>query len=237
MSSNDGTATPRASTRARDETEDIRAVIGSMTEALAGLEQSFSSLNDKSGELSRLRPSSQDAPRDIQALRKQIREEKKKGEREIEKFKRTARDEVKEQIVANLRNDILEQIRQEVSAQVQQQVDAQIQEQIPISLKQQSTNNKTQLHDAKTSLTNSAARKRNASLRIQNLDESLAVVLKTDGTKGKLFPADLRSLLSYDVGHARDLVTDYGLVDDDVREVNLNRFLGHIGILFQLVIV
>lgn len=56
------------------------------------------------------------------------------------------------------RNELLEQIRMEVVAQVQQQVDLQIQEQIPISLRQQSTDNKTQLQDAKTSLTNSFVR-------------------------------------------------------------------------------
>jgi hypothetical protein len=45
----------------------------------------------------------------------------------------------------------------EVAAQVKQQVDVQIREQIPISLKEQSMNNKTQLQDARTSLTNSFA--------------------------------------------------------------------------------
>ncbi|KAJ7717828.1 hypothetical protein DFH07DRAFT_860937 [Mycena maculata] len=234
MSPNEGTVTPRA---AQDETANIRTVIGAMAQALAGLEQSFGSLNEKSAELSKMSPCPQDAPREIQALRKQIRDERKKGEKDIEGFKRTARDDVKGEIVMNLRNNILQHIKKEVEAQVQQQVDLQIREQIPISLKEQSANNKMQLQDAKTSLINSAARKRNSSLRIQNLDESLAVVLKADGTKGNLFPADLRSLLSYDDVNVRDLVKDYGLLDDEVREVNVNRFLGHIGILFQLVIV
>jgi len=179
----------------------------------------------------------QDALRDIQALRKQIREESKKREKEISTFKREAREAIKEKITANLRNDILEHIKMEVALQVQQQVDLQIREQIPISLKEQSMNNTTQLQDARTSLTNSAARKKNASLRIQSLDENLAVVLKPDGTKGKLFPADLRSLLSYDATSVRDLVKEYGLVEDEVQEVNVNQFLSHIGILFQLVVV
>ncbi|KAJ7496967.1 hypothetical protein FB451DRAFT_1209425 [Mycena latifolia] len=235
MSSNDGTATPRP--RAQDETENIRTAIGAMSQTLVDLEQSFGRLNEKSAELSTLGPTSQDAMREIQALRKQIREENKKGDKSIQKFKQMARDDVKLQIAANLRNDILDEIRMQVAAQVKQQVDLQIQEQIPISLRQQSMDNKTQLQIAKTSLTNSAARKKNSGLRIQNLDESLALVLKADGTKGKLFPADLRSLLSYDATNVRDLVKDYWLIDDDVREVNLNRFLGHIGVLFQLVVV
>ncbi|KAJ7106033.1 hypothetical protein C8R43DRAFT_906364, partial [Mycena crocata] len=192
--------------------------------------QCFGQLNEKSAALSNVGPSVQDAPREIQALRKQIRDENKKADKDIQTFKRIARDDVKGQIVANLRNDILDHIRMEIAAQVKQQVNIQIQEHIPISLKQQSINNETQLRDAKTSLTNSAARKRNASLRIQNLDDALVPVLKADGSKGKLFPADLRSLLSYDPASIRDLVKDYGLLDDEIPEVNLNRFLGHIAL-------
>ncbi|KAJ7188617.1 hypothetical protein C8R46DRAFT_1205766 [Mycena filopes] len=231
MSSNEGTITPRA--RTPNETDSIRTAIGAITLKLAALEQSFNGLNEKSAELSAMGPSP-DAPREIQALRKQIRDESKKRDKDILVFKRRAREDVKNQIVASLRNDILEHIRMEVAAQVKQQVDVQIREQIPISLKEQSMNNKTQLQDARTSLTNSAARKKNASLRIESLDEGLAVVLKFDGTKGKLFPADLRSLFSYDDGNMRELVKEYELVEEEVREVNLNRFLGHIGVPFQL---
>jgi hypothetical protein len=45
----------------------------------------------------------QDAQREIQALRKQLREESKKREKEILDFKRVAREDVKEQIAASLR--------------------------------------------------------------------------------------------------------------------------------------
>ncbi|KAF8178588.1 hypothetical protein K438DRAFT_1977827 [Mycena galopus ATCC 62051] len=233
MSTDDGnTVTPRP--RSPNETESVRVAIGAMTEMLAGLEGSFTSLNAKSAELSTIGPSpvggyarkvyeivteiQQDAVRDIQALRKQIREESKKREKEIATAKRAAREEVKVKIAANLRNDILEHIRTAIALEVKQQVDLQIREQIPISLKEQSMNNKIQLQDARISLTNSAARKKNASLRIQNLDEDLAVVLKSDGTKGKLYPADLRSLLSYDASNIRDLLQEYGLVEDEVQE-------------------
>ncbi|KAJ7244170.1 hypothetical protein B0H12DRAFT_1129732 [Mycena haematopus] len=235
MSTDDGTITPRP--RSPNETESIRVAIGAMTGMFASLEGSFTSLNEKSAEFATMGPGPQDAVRDIQALRQQIREEREKREKEIMTAKRAAREDAKVQIAANLRNDILEHIRTEVTAQVKQQVDLQIHEQIPISLKEQSLNNKTQLQEARTSLTNSAARKKNAGLRIQNLDEELAVVLKSDGTKGKLFPADLRSLLSYDAANLAELGKEYGLVEDEVREVNLNRFLSHIGILFQLVVV
>ncbi|KAF7351174.1 putative 2-hydroxyacid dehydrogenase UNK4.10 [Mycena sanguinolenta] len=235
MSTDGGnTITPRPTSP--NETESIRGTIGSMTEMLAGLEGSFTALNNKSAELATMGPVPQDAVRDIQALRKQIREESKKREKEITTAKRASREDVKVQIAANLKDDILEYIRTEVATQVKQQVDLQIREQIPISLREQSLNNRIQLQEARTSLTNSAARKKNSSLRIQNLDEDLAIVLKSDGTKGNLFPANLRSLLSYDAGSLAELGKEYGLGEDKVREVNLNRFLNHIGISFQLVV-
>ncbi|KAJ7209711.1 hypothetical protein GGX14DRAFT_364648, partial [Mycena pura] len=188
--------------------------------------QTFSSLNEKSAELATLSPRPQDALRELQELRGQICEEKKKMEKDIQTFKRKARNDVKETISASLKDDILGYVRQAITAQVEEQVTLQIQEHIPISLKEQSTANKTQLQEARTSLTNSAARKKNASLRIQNLDDGLAPVLKADG---KLFPADLRSLLSYSADNVRDLVRDYGLPEDEVQEVNVNRFLAHTG--------
>jgi len=75
----------------------------------------------------------------------------------------------------------------------------------------------------------------------------LAPILKADGTRSELFPADLRTLLSYDrelpfysFGYANDrashpvelvkaLVRDYELVEDVTVEMNLNRFMKYIG--------
>ncbi|KAK7057526.1 hypothetical protein R3P38DRAFT_2497994 [Favolaschia claudopus] len=233
MISSNGTVTPQA--RNQEGTEDIREAIGAITETLGNLEGSFVEMNGKSTMLAALSPSPQDAVQDLQALRKQLREETEKRDKDIDSFKRVAREDVKVKIAANLQDDILEYIKAEISAQVKQQVDLHIQDHIPISLKEQSQANKAQLREAKTSLINSAARKKNSSLRIQNLDDALEPVLKSDGTRGKLYPADLRSLLSYDTASLGDLIRDYGLVEDAVREVNLNVFLSHIGIPFEIV--
>jgi hypothetical protein len=79
-----------------------------------------------------------------------------------------------------------------------------------------------------------------------NQDEPLAPVMKADGTRSNLFPADLRTLRSYDcelyqcdssgfsindraVELVGALVRDYGLPEGVTAEVNLNRFMKHIG--------
>ncbi|KAJ6576835.1 hypothetical protein B0H10DRAFT_2179780 [Mycena sp. CBHHK59/15] len=234
--SNDGTATPRQgdAVQSPNETENIRTAIVAMTGTLGGLQQTFEDLNAKSAELAQMAPNPEDAPNELQALRKQIREQHKKEVKEI-KPSRAWRGMKSRFTRGKPEADIIAQIRADVAEQVKQQVDVQIQEHIPVSLKQQAAKNRTQLLDARTSLINSEARKKNAGLQIEHLDEGLAKVLKADGTNGKLFPADLRSLLSYDAGDVRELVKEYGLVEDEVREENINRFLSHLGILFQLV--
>jgi len=45
----------------------------------------------------------------------------------------------------------------------------------------------------------------------------------------------MRALFEYDADKARALVEDYGLPVDNQREKNLNRFIAHIGVLFNVV--
>lgn len=107
------------------------------------------------------------------------------------------------------------------------------------------------VHNRISNLGCSAARIKNASVHVTNEDELLAPVLKSDGTRSELFPADLRTLLSYDcellpvyyfdilstgdiasglVELVKGLVRDYELPEDMTVEMNLDRFMKHIGI-------
>ncbi|KAF7315175.1 hypothetical protein MIND_00031900 [Mycena indigotica] len=224
-----------ATPRPRQTTETAtKNVIEEIKLSLSAVGTTFETLNEKSAGLAACVP---DVLPEIQSLRKQIREEHKKSQQEIQQFKREARDEVKERIAANLKEDLLEFIRKEITTQVESEVNVQLQQLFPISLKQQSVNNKAQLREAKTSLSNSAARKKNAQLRINDLDEPMMPVLKADGTRSTLFPADLRALLDYGVEDVRGLVRDLGLSEDAQNKlVNINTFLGHVGVMFELVV-
>lgn len=93
----------------------------------------------------------------------------------------------------------------------------------------------------------SESRISNSNVDILNLDEALASVLTSEGTRSDYFPADLRSLLSYDSmceasrplrglltiddldDATKKLVKDYGLVEAEEPEMNIKRFLMHIG--------
>ncbi|KAF7321565.1 hypothetical protein MKEN_00677500 [Mycena kentingensis (nom. inval.)] len=222
MSHTSGTVTPRPTQAS--ETQKMRDAIGAVNSSLSGIKSTFSTLNERSTELAATGPSVQELSREIAALRKQVREDGKRAAQDVQA-------PLRKFITADAFNsgDILEYIRSEIAVQVSREVDIQILEHIPVSLKTQQANNKAQLQDAGTSLTNSAARKRNAQIQIKNLDEMLATVLKTDGTRAQLYPADLRSLFGYSEEHVLALVRDFGLAEDARREVNLNRILGHVG--------
>ena len=94
------------------------------------------------------------------------------------------------------------------------------------------------------------ARRANASLRRDNLNDTLEIVLRPDGTKSAVYPVNLNSLFNYSRACSstvslrlnlipnfipaellRRLLRDYGVHEDSPKEKNLNRFMSHIGTL------
>jgi len=148
------------------------------------------------------------------------------------------RDQLKGQITEHMKPQIQEQIQTEITLQVTKQVTAQIKDHLPVSLEDQVADSKRQFEVVRHSLINSEARRVNSVLRSpRDLGEQLATVLKADGRKSEFFPADLRSLFSYDLKMSKALAKDYGLLESEVRETNLNRFMSHIGIQFSLIAI
>ncbi len=117
------------------------------------------------------------------------------------------------------RSQIHEQIKLEVAKQVKDQMDAQMDEHLPVPLGRQAEESRRQIVEVKHAFENSyayissnqrqtahgcracrEARRKNSGLRPSpsNMNDTLEVVLKPDGTKSTLYPANLRSLFSYD---------------------------------------
>ncbi|KAJ1305875.1 hypothetical protein OPQ81_010597 [Rhizoctonia solani] len=176
-----------------------------------------------------------DSAAQIHKLRLQLRAQDKKQEARIADIKHIVKDVLKEQIAEHMRPQIQEQIRLELRQQIRAAVQEQISEHLPVSLQDQAEESKRQLIEVRNSLLNSEARRSNATLRSTNLDDPLAPVVKANGEESALAPQTLRQLFSYDSAQARALVRDYGLREHDVRERNLNRFMAHIGVQFNLI--
>lgn len=231
----DGTITPRPPLA---ETEKIRELLATMKGTLTTLGQTFDTLNEQSAMVSNLGPTMTNTTKQIQLLRYQIRKQDKKQDVRIEEVKKMVRDQLTHQITEYMKPKIKEQIQAEVALQVIKQVDVQIKDHLPVSLEDQIADSKKQFEVVQRSLHNSEARRVNSVLRTpRDLGERLADVLKLDGRKSELYPADLRSLFSYDIRMAQALVKDYGLAESEVRETNFNRFMSHIGIQFTLMAI
>jgi len=116
----------------------------------------------------------QDTSRDIQFLRRQIRQHDKTQEATIQEVKKRVREDLKQQIVnhmklvvlsvdntfvdadrCSIREQIQEQVKAEVLKQVTQQVEVQINDHLPVTLQQQLTESKKQLSEVRDSLINS----------------------------------------------------------------------------------
>ncbi|KAF5326144.1 hypothetical protein D9611_000305 [Ephemerocybe angulata] len=151
------------------------------------------------------------------------------GER-MEQLKQELREEFRSQFQDKIKDKIREAVRGSLISQVQVQIDQQLQEYIPVALKQQAEDLKGQIREVKTALQNSESRMSNALLQVTDLYAPLAVILTPEGEKSKLYPADICSLLAYDLDTAKALIRDYGLVDSDDLEVNFRTFLVHIGV-------
>ncbi|KAF8222880.1 hypothetical protein L208DRAFT_1412747 [Tricholoma matsutake] len=171
-----------------------------------------------------------DHGREIGELQYKLQLHAHKKEAEIMAAKEIIQDDLKTRIGECLRDHIRDSIKTEVATQVKQEVDTQIRYHIPISLTRQAVDANKGIADMRIALANSEARAKNASIHMTDQDEPLAPVLKADGTRSELFPADLRTLLSYDFELVKMLVRDYELPEDTTSETNLmDQFMKNIG--------
>ncbi|THH20208.1 hypothetical protein EUX98_g8625 [Antrodiella citrinella] len=144
-------------------------------------------------------------------------------------------DQLKEQIVRDMREFLDGRIKEEIITEVHQQVQVQLPEHIPVTLEKQIVGSRSQIIEVRHALMNSEARRTNSNLRTDDLNDSLAIVLKPDGTRSDVYPANLTALFAYTPALLRTLLKDHGLVEHQLREKNLNKFMAHIGITFQIV--
>ncbi|EGO00682.1 hypothetical protein SERLA73DRAFT_71676 [Serpula lacrymans var. lacrymans S7.3] len=234
-----GDATPRAQSRTSQESmaeaTSIRDLLAAMKDTLGTLGQTFDTLNEQSAKISATAPTMQDNASQIQAMRRQVRAQDKKQEARIKEVKRMVSEQLKDQIIEHMKAKIQEQIKADIAKQVAQEVDVQIKDYFPVPVEQQMAQSKKELTAIQQSVENSEARRLNSNLRTHNLDEPLAIVLKTNGRKSYIYPTSLRALFSYDGPKVKALLRDYELIEDEVRERNLNRFMSYIGIRFQLI--
>lgn len=229
-------ATPVAVAPSVD-TAAVRELLGMMKATLGQLDQTFRTLNEQSAGVKSLGPTMELAVEQLTSLRRQIKAQEAKQELRVGEIRRMIKDDIKLQVADEMRQQIREQIKVELAKQAQQRVDLQIHEVLPVPLRLQAEEGRRHIAEVRRALENSEARRKNSVLKPSpnNLADALAVVLRPNGKKSRLYPANLRSLFDYDYAKSKELVQDFGLHDHGVLEKNLNGFMAHIGIRFLLV--
>ncbi|KAH8087856.1 hypothetical protein BXZ70DRAFT_955416 [Cristinia sonorae] len=217
------------------DTAQIRELLGMMKATLGTLAGTFQTLNEQSSRVTTLGPTMQHAATQIQGLRHQIRKQDRKQEVRMQEVRSLIQDQLKEQIARDMQAYLDEKIKEEIAIQVQHQVEAQMKEHVPDSLQEQIVGSRNQIIEVRHALMNSEARRQNSNLRTDDLNDQLEIVLKPDGTRSDVYPANLNALFAYSPVLLRILLRDHGLVEVQSREKNLNKFMAHIGITFQIV--
>ncbi|KAG9050925.1 hypothetical protein FS837_001099 [Tulasnella sp. UAMH 9824] len=216
------------------DTAAVRELLTMMSATLATLGKTFDTLTEQSTRVATLGPQL-DSAHQIHQLRRQMRAQEKKQDIRINEVKTMVKDDLKMQVAELLRSQITEAVRDEIKKQVADEVQEQLKQRIPVPVEEQAAESTQQLKDVRTSLINSESRRANAILRASNLDDQLAVILKSTGEPSKYFPSDLKTLFGYDNETAKKLVQDYDLPASESREKNLNKFMAHAGVQFHLI--
>ncbi|KAK0460914.1 uncharacterized protein EV420DRAFT_1266819 [Desarmillaria tabescens] len=185
--------------------------------------------------------------KDIEELRAKVKANGAREKEEVSKVKNRVHEELQKEILDSLRcgslyirridrqvssyfrSQITSEIKSVIEKETKNQVDRQISDHISIPLAKQKEETEGRLSEVKVSLVNSRARIANAAITLEHMNDKLDVLLKKDGERSKIYPADITSLLAYDAKMVRDLLCDYGLESDADLNVNLNRFIHYIG--------
>ncbi|KZP27547.1 hypothetical protein FIBSPDRAFT_1040095 [Athelia psychrophila] len=208
----------------------IKRMLESMQHTVATVGANIGTLNAQSTELAAQGPTMSDANAQITQMEAQILSMDTRQEKRIERLKALMRGDLMRVTIKQLDPLIQTQIRTQLAAQVEVEVAAQIRTHLPVSLRAQIDESRSELRRVSVGLENSESRRINSALRMPRDEyETLSVVSKTDGERSVHFPANFRSLWSYSLKDAQALARDYQLPATDVREINLNNFMAHIG--------
>ncbi|KAK0212514.1 hypothetical protein DFS33DRAFT_1249661, partial [Desarmillaria ectypa] len=170
-----------------------------------------------------------DIIKEIEELRVAVKANGAREKEEVGKVKNRVHEGLQKEILDSLRPHITSEIKSVIEKETKIQVDRQINNYIPIPLAKQKEETKERLFEVQVSLVNSKARIANAAITLEHTNDKLEVLLKKDGERSKIYPADLTSLLAYDPKMVHDLLHDYELESDTDLRVNLNRFIDYIG--------
>lgn len=215
--------------------EALRELIGNMRNTLGTLGATFDALSEQKARVEGLAPQLE-AQEQMQSLQNRITRQDERYTDALEEVKDLLKNVIQVQLFEYLRQRVEEMIDDVFEEEVERQVAIELEEHLPQALQDQLHEHRAHLDEVQRSLRNSEARRANAVLRYSNMREPLHPLVTNAGVVSPQFPRDLAELFALDGAKAKALVTEYELSDiSESKERNLNKFMQHCGIMYQMV--
>jgi len=212
----------------------LQSIVNAMKDTLMTLAGTCNDLGQQTAKVAELKPEI-DSAHQIKHMRHKIRKHEKRQEERAEEMKNTLMDVLKQQISDQLRAELSKLVREEVENQVRDEVTRQMAIHIPILLDKQNREHRRQIAEIRKNLHNSESRRANSLLKSNNLFDPLHPLLRPNGEKCSIFPKTLAATFAVGPEVAKLLCQEFHLPETESKESNLNRFLHHIGVGFQMV--
>jgi len=205
-----------------------------MKDTLLTLAGTCNNLGEQTAKVAELKPEI-DSAHQIRHMRKKIRAHEKKQEERGEQIKIMLEEVLTQKIADQLRAELGKMVREDVESHVRDEVTRQMAIHIPILLEKQNREHRRQIAEIRKNLHNSESRRANSLLKSNNLFDPLHPLLRPNGEKSSIFPRTLAATFSLGTDVSKLLCQEYNLPGTESKESNLNRFLHHIGVGFQMV--
>ncbi|KAM5545118.1 hypothetical protein V8D89_001229 [Ganoderma adspersum] len=142
---------------------------------------------------------------------------------------------LEQDVIEHLTALVQEGILEEIDAIVREEVARQRPSFISKDVQDQLWEQQRQLEELQRALHDSESRRANSTLRSHRLHEKVHPLYNPNGEISEQFPPTLGAMFAIPAGTAKALLEEYGLEASDSREKNINTFMCHCGIQYQLV--
>ncbi|KAL4249142.1 hypothetical protein ABKN59_007301 [Abortiporus biennis] len=226
---------PTSAFSAQTEVDQVNELVAAMQASLGNLGKMFDTVQQEAARVIQVGGEMQTAEH-IKKIRKDLSEQDKKQQQNIEEIKKLLQQELDFEIINHLKTLVEAGIMEQIDEIVKEQVAEELPKFFPKELQEEVEHYRQELEQAQQALHNSESRLANSVLRSTNLKEPIHTIYKSDGTISEIFPRDVNSLFNMDTETSQRLMEEYGLEDiSQSRERNLNRFMQFCGIGYQLV--
>lgn len=180
-------ALPARNAAVNQDLEVVHELLGTMKLMLGTLGSTFDVLGDQTIKVATL-PAAIDAVHQIATVRQQLDDQHKGQEERMMEVKRLLLEEVRNRLYVRLKDTASTIVREIIQREIAERVRKQLQEQVPQSMRDEVIRYKHQIMEVKVSLHNSEARRHNALIRSNSLDEPLRPLLRPPPSLDDVFP-------------------------------------------------